>query len=120
MYQSLKLCRKQKVKLHNNTNFHNCPCASSLDRDLYAYASFWLHRVFTAAWAVSGCSEQGLHCSCSCGMRTPCGGCSWGRSRTLGTQESVVVVCGLSCSATCEIFSEQGSNPCPLHWQTES
>ena len=33
---------------------------------------------------------------------------------------SVVVVHGLSCSAACEIFPDQGSNPCPLHWQTDS
>ena len=33
---------------------------------------------------------------------------------------SVVVVHGLSCSATCGIFPDQGSNPCPLHWQADS
>ena len=27
---------------------------------------------------------------------------------------------GLSCSAKCEIFLAQGSNPCPLHWQVDS
>ena len=27
---------------------------------------------------------------------------------------------GLSCSTTCEIFLDQGSNPCPLHWQADS
>ena len=26
----------------------------------------------------------------------------------------------LSCSAACEIFPDQGSNPCPLHWQADS
>ena len=24
---------------------------------------------------------------------------------------------GLSCSAACGIFPDQGSNPCPLHWR---
>ena len=33
---------------------------------------------------------------------------------------SVVVAQGLSCSAACGIFPDQGSNPCPLHWQAES
>ena len=33
---------------------------------------------------------------------------------------SVVVVHGLSCSAACGIFPDQGSNPCPLHWQADS
>ena len=33
---------------------------------------------------------------------------------------SVVVAHGLSCSAACGIFPNQGSNPCPLHWQADS
>ena len=27
---------------------------------------------------------------------------------------------GPSCSAACGIFPDQGSNPCPLHWQADS
>ena len=27
--------------------------------------------------------------------------------------------CGPSCSAACGIFPDQGSNPCPLHWQAD-
>ena len=33
---------------------------------------------------------------------------------------SVVVAHRLSCSAACEIFPDQGSNLCPLHWQADS
>ena len=33
---------------------------------------------------------------------------------------SVVVAHGLSCSEACGIFPDQGSNPCPLHWQADS
>ena len=33
---------------------------------------------------------------------------------------SVVLVHGLSCSAACGIFLDQGSNLCPLHWQADS
>ena len=33
---------------------------------------------------------------------------------------SVVVAHGLSCSVACGIFPDQGSNPCPLNWQTDS
>ena len=29
-------------------------------------------------------------------------------------------VCGLSCSVVCEIFLDQGLNPCPLSWQVDS
>ena len=33
---------------------------------------------------------------------------------------SVVVAHGPGCSAACGIFPDQGSNPCPLHWQAAS
>ena len=33
---------------------------------------------------------------------------------------SVVVAHGASHSAACGIFPDQGSNPCPLHWQADS
>ena len=33
---------------------------------------------------------------------------------------SIGVVHGLSCSVACVIFPDQGSNPCLLHWQTNS
>ena len=33
---------------------------------------------------------------------------------------SVVVAHGPSCSAARGIFPDQGSNPCPLHWQVDS
>ena len=33
---------------------------------------------------------------------------------------SVVVAHGLSCSVACGIFPDQGSNLCPLQWQTDS
>ena len=33
---------------------------------------------------------------------------------------SVAVAHGPSCSAACGILPDQGSNPCPLHWQADS
>ena len=33
---------------------------------------------------------------------------------------SVIVAHGPSCSAAYETFPDQGSNPCPLHWQADS
>ena len=33
---------------------------------------------------------------------------------------SVIVPQGPSCSVACGIFPDQGSNPCPLHWQADS
>ena len=70
-----------------------------------------------------------LHCS---GQASPCSGFSCCGAQALGTWTSVVVARGLqnagsvvvahrlSCSATCGIFPDQGSNPCPLHWQADS
>ena len=41
-------------------------------------------------------------------------------ARRLQSAGSVVVVHRPSCSAACGIFPDQGSNPCPLHWQADS
>ena len=48
-----------------------------------------------------------------------CGGFSC-EARALGMQASVVVLRGLCCFMACEIFPDQGSNPCLLHWKAES
>ena len=42
------------------------------------------------------------------------------RLQWLQCGDSVVVAHGLSCSAAYGIFPDQGSNPCPLHWQADS
>ena len=93
---------------------------------LYFY--FWLRWVFVAVRRLSLVAASGgyssLRCAgfsfqstgsrrmgfSSCGSRAP-------EHRLRG---SVVVVHGLSCSATCGIFPDQGSNPCLLHWQADS
>ena len=54
-----------------------------------------------------------------------CAGLSLSRpllSQSTGSRRagSVVVAHGPSCSTTCGIFPDQGSNPCPLHWQADS
>ena len=54
-----------------------------------------------------------------------CAGLSLSRPlllRSTGSRRagSVVVAHGLSCSAACGILPDQGSNPCPLHWQADS
>ena len=70
-----------------------------------------------------------LHCGA---WASHCSGFSCCRAWALGVQASVVVARGLSnagsvvvarglsCSAACGIFPDQGSNPCPLHWQADS
>ena len=37
----------------------------------------------------------------------------------LGRQASVGVEHGLKCPKACEIFLDEGWNPCPLHWQVD-
>ena len=54
-----------------------------------------------------------------------CAGLSLSRPlllRSTGSRRagSVVVAHGPSGSAACGIFPDQGSNPCPLHWQADS
>ena len=54
-----------------------------------------------------------------------CAGLSLSRPlllRSTGSRRtgSVIVAHGPSCSAACGIFPDQGSNPCPLHWQADS
>ena len=54
-----------------------------------------------------------------------CAGLSLSRPlllRSTGSRRagSAVVAHGTSCSAACGILPDQGSNPCPLHWQADS
>ena len=54
-----------------------------------------------------------------------CAGLSLSRPlllRSTGSRRagSVIVAHGPSCSAACGILPDQGSNPCPLHWQADS
>ena len=65
----------------------------------------------------------------SCGKRGPlfimvCGPLTIVASllRSTGSRRtgSVIVAHGPSCSTACGIFPDQGSNPCPLHWQADS
>ena len=54
-----------------------------------------------------------------------CAGLSLSRPlllRSTGSRRagSVIVAHGPSCSAACGTVPDQGSNPCPLHWQADS
>ena len=54
-----------------------------------------------------------------------CAGLSLSRPlllRSIGSRRagSVIVAHRPSCSVACGIFPDQGSNPCPLHWQADS
>ena len=70
------------------------------------------------AWAFSSCGERGLLFVAVRGLLIVVA--SLVAEHGLRSAGSVVVAHGLSCSAACGIFPDQGSNPCPLHWQADS
>ena len=80
---------------------------------------FWLCCVFVSVRGLSLVAASGGHSSSWCVGLSP-----WRPLllRSTGSRHagSVVVAHGSSCSATCGIFPDQCSNPCPLHWQADS
>ena len=85
----------------------------------YLFIYFWLCWVFISVQGLSPVVASGGHSSLRCAglsLSQPLLLRSTG-SRCAG---SVVVAHGPSCSAACGIFPDQGSNPCPLHWQADS
>ena len=80
---------------------------------------FWLCWVFVSVRGLSLVAASGGHSS------SRCAGLSLSRPLLLwstGSRRagSVVVAHGPSCCRACGIFPDQGSNPCPLHWQADS
>ena len=83
------------------------------------YVYFWLCRVFVSVWGLSPVAASGGHSS------SRCAGLSLSRPlllRSTGSRRSgsAVVAHGPSRSAACGILPDQGSNPCPPHWQADS
>ena len=86
---------------------------------IYLFIYLWLCWVFVSVRGLSLVVANGGHSSSRCAgllLSRPLLLQSTG-SRRAG---SVVVAHGPSCSAACGIFPDQGSNPCPLHWQEDS
>ena len=86
---------------------------------IYLFIYLWLCWVFVSVRGLSLVAASGAHSS------SRCAGLSLSRPLLLwspGSRRagSVVVAHGPSCSAACGIFPDQGSNPCPLHWQADS
>ena len=85
---------------------------------IYLFIYFWLCWVFVSVRGLSPVVASGGHSSSRCvGLSLSRPLVAEHSSRRAG---SVVVVHGLSCSTACGIFLDQGSNPCPLHWQADS
>ena len=86
---------------------------------IYLFIYFWLCWVFVSVRGLSLAAASRGHSSSRCAglsLSWPLLLWSTGSRRT----GSVVVAHGPSCSAACGIFPDQGSNPCPLHWQADS
>ena len=86
---------------------------------IYLFIYFWLCWVFVSVRGLSLVAASGGHSS------SQCAGLSLSRPlllRSTGSRRagSVIVAHGPSCSAACGLFPDQGSNPCPLHWQAHS
>ena len=80
---------------------------------------FWLCWVFVSVRGLSPVAASEGHSS------SRCAGLSLSRPlllRSTGSRHagSATVAHGPSRSAACGIFPDQGSNPCPLHWQADS
>ena len=113
-------------------------CFSVFFFNFYLFIYFWLRWVFIAARGLfSSCGKRGLLFVAVHGLIAVASLVAEHRPQAHGLQQlwyagsvvvahglqstgSVVVVHGLSCSAACGIFPDQGSNPCPLHWQVDS
>ena len=85
----------------------------------YLFIYLWLCWVFASVQGLSLVEASRGHSS------SWCAGLSLSRPLLLqstGSRRagSVIVAHGPSCSAACGILPDQGSNPCPLHWQADS
>ena len=89
------------------------------DNQMFLFIYLWLCWVFVSVRGLSLVGARGGHSS------SRCAGLSLSRPlllRSTGSRRagSVIVAHRPSCSAACGIFPDQGSNPCPLHWQADS
>ena len=87
--------------------------------NLFIFIYLWLCWVFVSVRGLSPVVASEGHSS------SWCAGLSLSRPpllRSTGSRcaGSVIAAHGPSCSAACGILPDQGTNPCPLHWQADS
>ena len=108
-----------KMSLHNYDYLNNRVTSFTHFLKIYLFIYLWLCWVFVSVWGLSLVVASGGHSSSRCvglSLSWPLLLWSTGSRRT----GSAIVAQGLSRSAACGIFPDQGSNPCPLHWQADS
>ena len=86
---------------------------------IHSFIYLWLYWVFVSVGGLSLVAASGGHSSSRCtGLSLSWPLLLWSTgSRRAG---SAIVAHGPSRSAACGILPDQGSNPCPLHWQADS
>ena len=112
----------QCCQFHLQSKKLGCTIGSSIAacnhlNTLFFFFFFWLSWVFIAAHRFSPAAASRGYSSLQC----------VGFSlqlllllRSTGSRHAGFSSCGLSCSTACGIFPDQGSKPCPLHWQVDS
>ena len=128
------------IQLHFSQTLCVCVCVYSVCAYVCVYVCvcvFWLWLVFCCVWAFSTCSQQGLLFFAVCGFLTVVALVLWSTGfRPHGLQQLHIGVQQLQLvdsrvwaqqlwhtgysSVARGIFLDQGSNPCPLHWQVDS
>ena len=90
--------------------------------DLKIFSKFSLYLavlgLHCCAWAFSSCGVWGFSLQWLLLLKSMVS--SAPRLQQLWLVGSTVVARKLSCRSACGIFPDQGSNPCPLHWQADS
>ena len=91
----------------------------------FSCLSFFFFNLFMAVLGLRFCVRAFYSCGKGGHSSTRCAGLSLLRPlllRSTGSRRagSVIVAHGPSCFVACGIFPDQGSNPCPLHWQADS
>ena len=87
---------------------------------IYVFMYLWLCWVFVSVLGLSLVAASGGHSSSRCAGLSLTIAASLVAEHRLQSAGSIVVAHGPSRSAACGIFPDQGSNPCPLHWQADS
>ena len=115
-FRLTSLCMTLSMSIHISTND---PCLPFFFFNFYLFIYLWLCWFFVSVRGLSLVVASGGHSS------SRCAGLSLSRPfllRGTGSRRasSAIVAHGPSCSVACGIFPDQGSNPCPLHWQADS
>ena len=96
-----------------------CQTLSPLNFFFFLLTCIWLHWVFVAVHGLSLAAASRMTLSSRDVLRIAVASLVADKGLS-NTWALAVVVHGLSCPVTFDIFSDQGWNPCPLHWQTGS